>query len=63
MITSKPVEVRYFVEEENVMEDMRAWARREDPQGNAGEIPVSEWSETESGKCARQVLADDGIYQ
>ena len=37
--------------------------RREDPQGNAGEIPVSEWSETESGKCARQVLADDGIYQ
>ena len=63
MITSKPVEVRYFVEEENVMEDMRAWARREDPQGNAGEIPVSEWSETESGKCARQVLTDDGIYQ
>ena len=63
MITSKPVEVRYFVEEENVMEDMRAWARREDPQGNAGEIPVSEWSETESGKCARQVLADDGIYE
>lgn len=63
MITSKPVEVRYFVEEENVMEDMRAWARREDPQGNAGEIPVSEWAETESGKCARQVLADDGIYQ
>lgn len=63
MITSKPVEVRYIVEEENVIEDMRAWARREDPQGTAGEIPVSGWSDTESGKCARQVLADDGIYQ
>lgn len=63
MITSKPVEVRYMVEEENVLEDMRAWARREDPQGTAVEIPVSGWSDTESGKCARQVLTDDGVYQ
>lgn len=63
MITSQPVEVRYLVEEENVIGDMKAWASKEDPQGNTGDLQVEEWSDSEAGKCASQILADDGIYQ
>lgn len=63
MITSEPVEVAYRIEEENAVGKMEAGARWEDPRGQIRYLAAEEWKEEEGGRSARQILAEDGIYQ
>lgn len=62
MITSRPVEVAYRVEEENIVGEKQAGARREDPQGRVEFLEAGEWKEEAGGYSARQTLSEDGIY-
>lgn len=63
MITSHPVTVNYRAEEENLLGNVSASIRREDPEGQTSVIAVEEWKETEKGVQAQQILSEDGLYQ
>ncbi len=62
MITSRPVEVAYRIEEENIIGEKQAGARREDPEGQVEFLEAGEWKEDAGGYSARQTLSEDGIY-
>ena len=68
-ITSKPVQVSYLAEEENVIQTVRANILKEDIDGKKEETEITEWktkSRNESGDTKKesvQTLAEDGLYK
>lgn len=64
-ITSKPVQVSYLAEEENVIQTVRANILKEDIDGKKEETEITEWK-TKAGmslviqKESVQTLAEDG---
>lgn len=68
-ITSKPVQVSYLAEEENVIQTVWANVLKEDIDGKKEETEITEWktkSRNESGETKKesmQTLAEDGLYK
>lgn len=57
-ITSKPVQVSYLAEEENVIQTVRANILKEDIDGKKEETEITEWktkSRNESGDTKKKV--------
>ena len=63
MITSKPVSVVYRVDEDNVLDDCRAFTKYEDTKGNEMTQELLVWEDHRNYKKSVQKLKEDGLYK
>lgn len=63
MITSRPAEVCFRAEDDNILDSVTVRNMRESPEGDVEELPENEWLSEEEANVMRQRLSEDGIYK
>lgn len=63
MITSRPAEVCYRAEDDNILGSVTVRNMRESPEGHVEELPENEWMSEGEASVMRQQLSEDGIYK
>lgn len=63
MITSRPAEVCYRAEDDNILDAVTVRNMRESPEGGVEELPENEWKSEGEVRVMRQQLSEDGIYK
>ena len=63
MITSRPAEVCFRAEDDNILDSVTVRNMRESPQGDVEELPENEWMSEGEASVMRQRLSEDGIYK
>ncbi len=63
MITGKPLNITYKVQDENILSEFAARIKREDEKGRKSLLLAPDWQKTKSGRKTVQKLTQDGIYR